>query len=195
MKISSLGRVPQQSFESGLSQKSSSASSSSRTGSQTPPMLLGRSSSHLAAQTSPLTSGSTLSRGLLSTLPKCWECTTPLMLRPSSPKTSGTSSRSLFEFPSSPKASGHMETGSLHLGKPSKQSHSPCPAGTPSMRPTKHTCQTSSPPSLPHSILGLLNSTKPSDSGLPIKSTFFASLILSGLKTFGSYTSPHLVWV
>ena len=114
------------------------------------------------------------------------------MSRPSSPKTSGTSSRSPFESPSSPKPSGRMETGSLPLGRPSKRSHSPCPAGTPSMRPTKHTCWASSPPSLPHSILVSSNSTEPSDSGQPIKSTF-ASLILPGLKTSGHI--PHLVWV
>ena len=72
----------------------------------------------------------------------------------------GTSSRSLFESPSSPKASGRMETGSFPLGRPSKRSHSPCPAGTPSMRPTKHTCRASLPPSLPHSILG--HRTRPS---------------------------------
>ena len=122
MRISSPGRVSEQSFEPGFSQKSNSASISSRMGPQTPPMLLGRSSSHLAAQTSPLTSGSTLSRGLLSTLPKCWERTIPLMSRPSSPKTSATSP---FKSPSSPKPSGRTETGSLLLGRPSKRSHSP----------------------------------------------------------------------
>ena len=64
MKTSSPGKEPQQSFKLGLSQRSSNASTSVRTGQLIPPMWSGTSSSHLGAQTSLQTSGSTLSRGL-----------------------------------------------------------------------------------------------------------------------------------
>ena len=53
MKTSSPGKVPQQSFELGSSQRSSNASTSLRTGQLIPPMWSGRSSSHLDAQTFP----------------------------------------------------------------------------------------------------------------------------------------------
>ena len=53
MKTSSPGKVPQQSFKLGLSQRSTNALTSLRTGQLIPPMWSGRSSSHLDAQTFP----------------------------------------------------------------------------------------------------------------------------------------------
>ena len=120
MKTCSPGREPQQSFVLGLSQRSSNASTSLRTGQLIPPMWSGRSSFHLDAQTSLQTSGSTLSRGLQLTFPRSLGPTTPLLLRLSSPKTLGISFRSLFKSQSSPKSLGHMGTGLLPLGRPSK---------------------------------------------------------------------------
>ena len=194
MKTSSPGKVPQQSFMLGLSQRSSNASTSVRTRQLIPPMWSGRSSSHLDAQTSLQTSGSTLSRGLQSTLPRSLGPTTPLMSRLSSPKTLETSSRSPFEFQSSPRPSGPMETGSSPLGRPSKRLLSPCQDDMLNILPTKRICQHSSPLSRPHSTLESLTSTRPSDCEQPIKSTF-ASLILPDLMTSGPFTSPPLVWV
>ena len=120
MRSSSLGEAPQQCFEQGLSQKCSSVSTSLMTGQQIPPMLLERSSSLLDVQTSPLTSGSTLSRDMQLTLPKSLELTIPLMSTQNSPRTLGICSRSPLECPSSPKPSRPMETGSLHLERPFK---------------------------------------------------------------------------
>jgi hypothetical protein len=137
MRSSSHGKGPQQCFEPDLSQNSSNVSTSLMTGLQTPPLLSERSSSHQDVQTSPLTSGSTLSRDMRSTLPKSLERTIPLMSRPSSPKTLETSSSSPFESPSSPKPSPAMGTGLSHLERPSKRSLMPCQDNILSMPPIK----------------------------------------------------------
>ena len=194
MRSSSLGEAPQQCFEQGLSQKCSSVSTSLKTGQQTLPMLSERTSSLLDVQTSPLTSGSTLSRDMQLTLPKSLEPTTPLMLTPNSPRTLGICFRSPFKCPSSPRPSKSMETGILHLERPSKQFLMPCQDKTQSMLPTKHICLLFLHPSPPLSTLESLTWTRPSDFKQPIKS-IFTSLSLPGSMTSGPFISPHLVWV
>ena len=194
MRSSFLGEAPQQCFEQGLSQKCSSVLTSLKTGQQIPPMLSERSSSLLGIQTSPLTSGSTLSRDMQSSLPKSLEPTTPLMSTQNSPRTLGTCSGSLLQCPSSPRSSKPMETGLLHLERPSKQSLMPCQDETQSMLPLKHICLPSLHPSPPDSTLESLTSTRPSDFEQPIRSTF-ASLSLPGSTNSRPFISPHLVWV
>ena len=194
MRSSSLGEAPQQCFEQDLSQRCSSASTSLMTGQQIPPMLSERSSSLLDVQTSPLTSGSTLSRDMQSTLPKSLEPTIPLMSTQNSPRILGICSRSPFECPNSSRPSKPMETGSLHLERPSKRSLMFCQDETQSMLPTKCICLPSLHPSPPHSTLESLTLTRPSDFKQPIKSTF-TSLSLPGSMTSGPFISPHLVWV
>ena len=74
-----------------------------------------------------------------------------------------TCSRSLLECPSSPRASKAMETGLLHLERPSKRSLMLCQDETQSMLPTKHICLPSLHPSPPHSTLELLTWTRTLD--------------------------------